>query len=144
MKHANFVCSNCGVHYTLEFLICPNCQKELTFKKPEKEKQKFKNQIELFQYVWQTREHKSEISNKELDNVPEFMWVNCFMHILAKGKYPELKFEPDNIMLGTPVEHFLCDMGTAEQRKKYEIENNCSFDVFYDKQKELLKSIKSK
>lgn len=50
----------------------------------------------------------------------------------------------DNIMLVTPEEHRLLDQGTEEQRKKYEIENSCSFDRFFEKKDALRKFIISR
>jgi len=97
----------------------------------------FKNQEKLFMHVWNTRKHVSEISGKNLDTVPDFLFFNCFMHILSKGKYPKFKLSEKNIMLGTPLEHHLIDFGTEKERKEYEKENNCSFAVFYDKKEQL-------
>ena len=101
------------------------------------EKTTFKSQIELFNYIWATRPHKSEISGQSLDNVPDYLWLNCFTHILPKGKYPKWKYEAENIMLLLPIEHILVDAGTIDERKAYEEENKCSFQKFYDKKDEL-------
>ena len=66
---------------------------------------RFKNQKELFEWVWETRPHRSEISGKPLvyPNQPFHVWQ--FAHVLGKGAYPRYKLNPDNIMLMTKEEH---------------------------------------
>ena len=66
---------------------------------------KFKNQTELFAYIWETRPHISEVSGKPLlyPGSTKYHWQ--FAHILAKGHFPSYKLNPDNIMLMLPDEH---------------------------------------
>lgn len=65
----------------------------------------FKNQTQLFNSIWQTREHISELSGKPLLSKGHLMWHWQFLHILPKGTYPKWKLEAKNIMLALPPEH---------------------------------------
>lgn len=123
-------------------------EKDKTKKKTEVDKYNphgFKTQIQLFNYVHDTRKKKgkrvSEISERKLGHIQKgsTLWRCTMMHVLPKGKYKMLKLHPDNMMLGHPEEHTLLDQGTEEQRIEYEKKWNCSFQIFYDKQEELLK-----
>lgn len=66
-----------------------------------------RNQTELFEFVWNTRDHLSEVSGKPLPykGHPQHHWI--YAHILAKGPYPQYKLNPENIILLTPEEHDL-------------------------------------
>ena len=66
----------------------------------------FKNQKELFNWIWNNRDHVSEVSGLPLiedKNHFQFYWQ--FAHVLGKGPYPSYKLNPDNIMLMLPGEH---------------------------------------
>ena len=80
-----------------------------------------KSQKELFEFVWATREHVSEVSGKPLLPRHDCRWHWQFAHILSKGQYPSFKLNPDNIMLMLPEEH------TIQER----------FQVFKDRQIDL-------
>ena len=103
----------------------------------------------------QERPHISQISNKPLEYFlrnSEF-YPSCFAHIVPKSGFPTiaikdkelkrtmLRENKDNILLVTPYEHKLLDHGTKEARDKYEKENDCSFDIFYNKREALKKQI---
>ena len=81
----------------------------------------FRNQKEMFNYIWETRPHISEVSGKPLLPKGDFKWHWCFAHILPKGAYPKWKFNSDNIMLMLPDEH----------------EKQNTFQVFNDKYAEM-------
>lgn len=66
---------------------------------------KFENQREMFLYIWENREHVSQISGKQLLNINNPQWHWQFLHVLPKGTYPKYKLNPDNIILGTVSEH---------------------------------------
>jgi hypothetical protein len=66
---------------------------------------KFKNQAEMFNWIWENRPHVSEISGEQLPPKGHFQWAWSFAHILSKGTYPKWKLNPHNIMLLTPKEH---------------------------------------
>lgn len=59
----------------------------------------------MFEYVWETRPHISELSGKPLLPKGNFKWHWQFLHVLPKGSYPSYRLNPDNIMLGLPEEH---------------------------------------
>jgi hypothetical protein len=65
----------------------------------------FKNQAQLFNHIWETREHISELSGKPLLPKGHLMWHWQFLHILPKGTYPKFKLLPKNIILALPDEH---------------------------------------
>lgn len=65
----------------------------------------FKNQLNLFDYLWETRAHVSEVSGLPLLPKGHSMWHFQFAHILSKGAYPRYKLLPENIMLMRPEEH---------------------------------------
>lgn len=79
---------------------------------------KIKTQKELFKYVWETREHVSEISGKPLYAEGHYQWHWQFAHVLSKGAYPKYKFNPDNIMLMLPDEHEHQEQYDAYMQKK--------------------------
>ena len=65
----------------------------------------FKNQHDLFDHLWNTREHISELSGKPLLPKTDYRWIWQFLHCLPKGTYPKYKLNPENIILALPDEH---------------------------------------
>lgn len=65
----------------------------------------FKTQSKLFDHIWNTRSHVSELTGKPLLPKGHFQWIWQFSHILPKGSYPKWKFEEKNIILCLPEEH---------------------------------------
>ena len=65
----------------------------------------FKNQREMFIWIWETRPHISEVSGDPLLPPTEFKWHWQFAHILPKGTYSKFRLNPNNVMLMTPEEH---------------------------------------
>jgi hypothetical protein len=57
---------------------------------------------EFFLSIWGKRDHKSEVSGEWLGNEALSIF---FHHILEKEKYPDIKYEEDNIILLTWEEH---------------------------------------
>lgn len=100
---------------------------------------KRESQVELFRRVWYTRGPYSELSGESLLKYQNSFWLNLFMHILSKKQFPKFKYLDENIMLGTPEEHYLIDFGTKEQRNKYNEGrvSKVNWDKFYEKQEEL-------
>jgi hypothetical protein len=74
----------------------------------------FKNQVELFRWVWENRPHRSEISG---DPLGYEMNAWFFAHVLPKGSYRLSKLDHKNIVLMTPEEHTLYDHQTDKARK---------------------------
>lgn len=93
---------------------------------------KFKNQKELFEHIWETRPHVSELSGKQLLPKGSFQWHWQFLHVLPKGSYPKWKLNPDNIILALPEEHenqnsfAKFEIKYSELRQKY-------YEEFYNK-----------
>ena len=63
--------------------------------KPLKKEKKATGEKELFEEIWNTREHRCESCGKEIWEAQ----AECFSHIKPKGLYPELRLDPDNIEL---------------------------------------------
>lgn len=66
---------------------------------------RLKNLSQLFDYVWETRPHVSELSGKPLLPKGHFQWHWQMLHLLSKNTYPKYRFESDNIILALPEEH---------------------------------------
>ena len=79
----------------------------------------FTTQKEMFDFVWQTREHKCQISGSNLDLVPESKFFWMFAHILAKKNYPFFKLNADNILLVHPDVHYCVDNFTTDMIFKH-------------------------
>jgi hypothetical protein len=97
----------------------------------------------MFDKVWKDREredgsHVSEISGKNLDcYYATKYYPSLFLHVLDKKNWPMVRLSEENIVIATPMEHFLVDQGTEAQREAYEKENNCSFKIFYERKEQL-------
>lgn len=87
---------------------CPFCsQKQWNKRRREKVKKEtprgdFKNQTELFEHIWKTRPHVSEVNGEPLGNEAKAIF---FSHILPKGTYPQYKLNPENVILKTEQQH---------------------------------------
>ena len=66
---------------------------------------KFKTLTQLYNHIWETRPHISELSDRPLLHKGHFKWRWQFLHILPHGSYPSYKYKEENIMLGLPEEH---------------------------------------
>jgi len=66
---------------------------------------KFKNQNQLFQYIWDTRPHVSELTGNTLLPKNHWQWHWQFLHVLPKGQYTYYKLNSENILLALPEEH---------------------------------------
>lgn len=93
----------------------------------------FKNQSELFSYIWETREHVSELSGKPLLPKGHFQWHWQLMHLLPKGSYPKYKLNPDNIILGTVEEHQYQERYPEFIKRRDEMKRKY-YEEFYNKQ----------
>jgi hypothetical protein len=71
-------------------------------KKVEIKKEDTLKQFNFFMEIWRKRDHSSEISGKWLGKEP---FSTFFHHILPKSKYPNARYEEDNIILLTLEEH---------------------------------------
>lgn len=57
---------------------------------------------EFFLFIWRKRIHQSEVSGTNLGKTPLTVF---FHHILPKEKFPQAKFDEENIILLTFDEH---------------------------------------
>lgn len=58
--------------------------------------------IKLFKSIWKQRAHKSEVSGKKIYGEIKSFY---FHHILPSRKYPQAKYDPENIIILTADEH---------------------------------------
>jgi hypothetical protein len=125
-------CKTCGKNADSEYCFAHKSRKPLptssgkglTSKKSsllvnklDKSPSKSLEMKELFMSIWNKRPHRSEISNSPLIGEPSSAY---FHHILPKSKYPEAKFDEDNIILLTFDEH----NNVENDMYKYEEINN--------------------
>ena len=77
-------------------------------------------QLEVFNHIWSTREHKCEVCGQSIKRVNGS--VGIFSHVLSKGSYKELMLDEENILLkgdglyGNCDCHFRWENRTAEMR----------------------------
>lgn len=133
-------CRECGESFapylSTNKYCSPHCYyKSDEHKKAEEKKKKYKykpkntGQSVVFEQIWNTRPHKSQISGEPIyDATP-----SNFMHILAKGqnKYPKFILLKENIVLATAEEHFLWD------NMRYKVINDEKWQWVFEKEKEL-------
>lgn len=77
----------------------------------------FKEEMEMYSWIWATRPHVSFISGIPIVNPgPE-----NFAHVLPKAldRYPLFRLNPDSVILVLYEEHFLIDQGNSRQRQEY-------------------------
>lgn len=86
---------------------------------------------EFFLDIWKKRPHKSEISGAYLGSEPMSTY---FHHILPKEKYPDAKYDEQNIILLTLDEH----TNVESDMYKYEEVNNRrkQLNIKYERAKE--------
>lgn len=74
----------------------------------------------MFHEIWNERSHVCEFTGESLDQFyGTDLWVNCFLHILPKGRFPLFKLYKNNIRLGYPEFHTIVDQGTKADREKH-------------------------
>ena len=126
------------------YKLCPKCNaKRLRGKNTPK---KATGQADLFEEIWNEREHRSFLSNKPLKQFEGTnLYYNMFAHVLSKAlnKYPKYMLNKENIVLLTPDEHTLLDHGSEQQRVKYAKDNNCSWLPLYELKEKLIKQYKN-
>jgi hypothetical protein len=66
---------------------------------------KFKNQSDMFAWIWENRDHVSEVSGKPLFPKGHWQFHWQFAHLIGKGPFPSFKLREENIMLMLPIEH---------------------------------------
>ena len=97
----------------------------------------FQGEREMFEFLWDTKPHKSEISGRNLEQISLFF--SMFAHVLDKKKYRLFRYNPDNILIVHPMEHVLIDHGNSEARRNYQNEfPSADFTIFFNRKQELL------
>lgn len=96
----------------------------------------FKTQKEMFDYIWETRDHISEVSGKPLLPKGDFKWHWQMAHILPKSSYPKWKYNSDNIMLMLPEEHATQERYPVFTDKRDRLKREY-YKLFYNKEFEL-------
>lgn len=83
-------------------------------------------ELKLFMELWKTRpricSNLNCMTNGKRTMILYFN-VSFFAHIFAKGKHPELRLVPENIMLLCMQCHFIYDFGTQKQKERLRFEN---------------------
>lgn len=80
----------------------------------------FKDFNQVREYIWETRDHKSELTGEPLLNTNHAKWHWQFLHVLGRN-HTYWVLNPDNVLLGTPEEH----------------DKQETFEVFNEKKEEL-------
>ena len=68
----------------------------------DKNREETEKMWEFFREIWRTRSHYSELSGTFLGYTPLTIY---FHHIFKSRKFPDMKYDPDNIILVTWAEH---------------------------------------
>ena len=89
--------------------------------KKRKEALKGRSEMDVFLEIWEEREHKSELTGEPLLPKGHAKWHWQMLHILPKSRFPELRLDKDNILLGLPEEHDHQDRYEVFRKKKVEL-----------------------
>lgn len=76
-----------------------------------------KTQMEVFQQIWDERDHVSEVSGQWLGDEMQPIFMS---HCLPKGAYRRYKFDPRNIVLLTAEEHELWHLKGPESLSQFD------------------------
>jgi len=108
----------------------------------------FKNQLELFEYVWDNRAIAKDgrtycpFTGKRIDHLNGTdRFLSCFAHVIPKGLYPYFKLNPDNIRLVHPDFHYCVDNFTNDMLDDYPDWDFVSWFDLVDQKKEEYKII---
>ena len=67
-----------------------------------KKQEERKKLIDFFLSIWRSRPHKSEISGIKIYGECKTIYMH---HILPSRKFPEAKYDPQNLIILLPDEH---------------------------------------
>ena len=73
----------------------------------------------MYEEIWSQRPHVSFISGLPLMGPECAAWVSQFAHVIPKGKYPQIKFNPEYIVLLTVDEHYAYDNLAKDQQIRF-------------------------
>lgn len=99
VKSMKSKCKRCGKTSEGDYCFAHKPRKPLAARRAPKNSGDMQH---LFMEIWATRPHKSEISGTFLGKEPLTVF---FHHILPKEKYPQAKYDPENIILLSLDEH---------------------------------------
>jgi hypothetical protein len=101
----------------------------------------YKSQKEMFAVLWNNHlilnkniicPYTGEKLNSYYDTI---LWVNCFAHVLPKGKYPYWRLNPVNIRLVSPAFHRIVDQGRLSDRLDFPEWKWSEWDKLVDQKK---------
>ena len=97
-------CKICGKNAETEYCFLHKRKKPLAIssKKLDNSPEYVDEMREFFMKIWRKRPHHSQVSLDYLGKEPLSVF---FHHILPKNKYPDAKFDEENIILLTLEEH---------------------------------------
>jgi len=121
--------------------FCRSCAKYNTqeIEKPKEDNPyKFKSQIELFKYCWETKPRHCFVTGVKLDSFDgSSLFLSIFAHVLRKSAYPEIRLSPNNIVLLCPnyqsySVHRLFDDGDIDEIHKFEKLSGVTFNDLFE------------
>lgn len=92
----------------------------------------FKTFPQVREYIWSTREHKSEISGKPLVYPNNHLFHHQFAHLLGRN-YTYFVLNPDNIILLTADEHLHQEQYPEFLEKQEEMRQKY-YQIYYGKE----------
>jgi hypothetical protein len=86
----------------------------------------FSSEVELFEYLWATTPQKSFLTGEAIKiSRDNDLWYSIFAHVLPKGKYPQFRLMPWNIVFLNPCrkdgrsEHHAFDQMAKSDRERF-------------------------
>lgn len=100
----------------------------------------YKSLTQFYKQLWKERDHVCFVTKEPLDKYYYSSYRrNIFMHVIPKGKFPEYKFNCENMVLGTPQVHSLFDNAVLDQILKFEKETGHSFSPLFRLEVDLMR-----
>ena len=93
-------------------------QKPIRKRKPRKDGM---TQPKLFKLIWETREHKCEVCGVPIDEPT----LTNFSHLLGKGAYPSMKFDPRNVEVWCEKCHHEWTFNKGDLGKWWRVTGKC-------------------
>lgn len=101
----------------------------------------FKSQLELFVHLWlacpkdKNGRMYCEFTGERIDYFWDSdRWLNCFSHILPKGRFPHFKLNKENVRVVHPDFHYSTENFTEDMRDKYP---DWDFDKWFKLEEEM-------
>lgn len=94
--------------------------KPKTDEQKKEQQDQYEKDIKFYtEEIWNKRPHYCQSCNLWLGNKPNLCY---FDHLLPKNKYPELRYEPDNLYLTCPQHHSEKEAGFPHPKHQEAIE----------------------